>query len=270
MQVYPVNLDPEIRDFTVDRRFMSQFWGGNNQETFPKIAQKFLDVHHMDDFMYLNLNMNPHAPQMPGAPGLFFSSRSNVGNAEWYRSETQRVFSRIDSWKWQYMGQYKMERAAPLTVEEWNRQHHVVVSTWAHKVSKSGYGTRCRAIVHLRHQLGRKPTKAEIGQALQRGNQFKNVTKEQITHALRQGWLTLFVWKMKCVGYDVGFQHDLIERSAGWVPPPPKPPKNQGTPRTGLKRKRKEPLDAVDSDDESADEEPVYIPKGTKTRPIVV
>ncbi len=75
---------------------------------------------------------------------------------------------------------------------------------------------------------------------------------------------------MKCVGYDVGFQHDLVERSAGWVPPPPKPPKNQGIPRTELKRKRKEPLDAVDSNDESADEELVYIPKGTKRRPIVV
>ncbi|KAK0448108.1 hypothetical protein EV421DRAFT_1706184 [Armillaria borealis] len=270
MRVYPVNLDPEIRDFAVDRRFMSQFWGGNTQETFPNIAQKFLDVHHTNDFMYLNLNMNPHAPQMPGAPGLFFSSRSNVGSAEWYRSGTQRVFSRIDSKKWQYMGQYEMERAAPLTVEEWGRQHHAVVSTWAHKVSQSGYGTRYRAIVHLRYQLGRKPTKAEIDQALQRGNQFKNVTKEQITRALRQGWLILSVWKMKCVGYDVGFQHDLVERSAGWVPPPPKPHKNQGTPRTGLKRKRQEPLDAVDSDDESADEELVYIPKGTKTRPIVI
>ncbi len=38
----------------------------------------------------------------------------------------------------------------------------------------------------------------------------------------------------------------------------------------GLKRKRKEPMDTVDSDDESADEELVYLPKGAKRRPIVV
>ncbi|KAK0492801.1 hypothetical protein EDD18DRAFT_1079208 [Armillaria luteobubalina] len=270
MRVYPVDLDPEIRDVTVDRRFMSQFWGGNTQETFPTIAQKFLDIHHMDDFMYLNLNMNPHAPQMPGAPGLFFSSLSDEGDAEWSRSGIHRVFSWIDSGKWQYMGQYTMERAAPLTMEEWSRQHYVVVSTWARKVSESGYGTRCRAVVHLRHRLGRKPTKAESDQALQGGNQYKDVTKEQIAHGLRQGWLILFVWKMKCVGYDVGFQHDLVERSAGWIPPPPKPSRNQGIPRTGLKRKRKEYLDNLHSDDESVDEGAVYLPKGTKTRPIVV
>ncbi|KAK0191648.1 hypothetical protein F5146DRAFT_1138511 [Armillaria mellea] len=97
-----------------------------------------------------------------------------------------------------------------------------------------------------------------------------NVTQGLIAHGLRQGWLTLSVWKMKCVGYDVGFQQDLVERSAGWVPPPPKPPKNQGMPQAGLKRKRKQSLDAVDSEDESADEEQVYIPKGTKSRPIMI
>ncbi|KAK0205880.1 hypothetical protein DFS33DRAFT_1380958 [Desarmillaria ectypa] len=242
MRVYGVHLDPNIRDCAVDRRFMSQFWGGNTQETFPNIAQKSLDIH----------------PQFEHEPACSASA---------WGTWAILFFS---NGKWQYMGQYKMERAAPLTVEEWKKQEHVVVLTWAHKMSKSGYGTRCKVIVHLRHQFGRKPIKSGINHALQGGKRYKNVTKEQMAHALRQGWLVLGVWKMKCVGYDVAFQRDLVERWVDLVPPPPKPAKNQGTPPTGSKRKRKQPLDVVDSDDEFAVEELVYLSKGTKTHPIVV
>ncbi|KAK0455713.1 uncharacterized protein EV420DRAFT_1765366 [Desarmillaria tabescens] len=251
LRVYNVDLDPEIRDVTVDRRFMSQVLGREHPRNLSEYRLK---------------NSSTYTTWMTSwAPGLFFSSRNK---SEW--PKTQRVFSRIDSGKWQYMGQYSMERAAPLTVEEWEKQENIVVSTWAHKISKAGYGTRCRAIVHLRHQLGRKPAKAEIDQALQGGNRYKNVTKEQMAHALRQGWLLLTVWKMKCVGYDVGFQRELVERSADWVLPPPKPAKNQGTPGMGSKRKHNESLNMIDSDDESTIEELIYLPKGTKTRPIVV
>lgn len=90
------------------------------------MAQKFLDVHHMDDFMYLNLNMNPHAPQVPGAPGLFFDADDMVEPVDDSWSKIKRVFSRIDSAQWEYMGQYKMEPVASLTMEEWNEQRNTV------------------------------------------------------------------------------------------------------------------------------------------------
>lgn len=64
--------DRDVRDVVISRLFMSKVYGGNSQETFPRVAQKFLGEHHMDDFMYLNLDMNPHAPQVPGVPGPAF------------------------------------------------------------------------------------------------------------------------------------------------------------------------------------------------------
>ncbi|KAF8173838.1 hypothetical protein K438DRAFT_131217 [Mycena galopus ATCC 62051] len=71
---YPIDLEPDIRDVTVRRDFMTQEYGGNSQETFPTIAEKFWRKTGMRYFMYLNLNFNPRCPEIPGAPGLIFSA----------------------------------------------------------------------------------------------------------------------------------------------------------------------------------------------------
>ncbi|KAK0448079.1 hypothetical protein EV421DRAFT_1706116, partial [Armillaria borealis] len=264
IEFHEVPLDHDVRDVVVDRRFMSKVYGGNPQETFPQVAQKFLREHHMDDFMYLNLNMNPHAPQVPGAPGLFFDADVPVDAL----SKIRRVFSRINSKQWEYMGQYKMEPVASLTTDEWKQQRKTVRLFWASKLSTWKWGIRCRATIHLHEQFGRRPTGREIEEALQGGNRYNNVTKERIAEAFLKGWVTMPVWTMKCVDYDVNFQRELVAKFANWVPPPPSKPKGTGQSCQGTKRKRQEDRAL----DEEEDEKPiaddlVYHPKGTRSRP---
>ncbi|KAK0227035.1 hypothetical protein EDD85DRAFT_890796 [Armillaria nabsnona] len=255
-KLFEVPLDHDVRDVVVTRLFMSNKYGGSPQDTFPRVAQSFLREHHMDDFMYLNLAMNPHAPQVPGAPGLFFDADEPVDEF----SKTRRVFSRIRSAQWEYMGQYKMEPVASLTTEEWNQQRNTVRLVWASRLSTSGWGIHCRAVVHLHEQLGRTPTGREVEEALQGGDQYRNITREQIAEAFLKGWVTMAVWTMKCVDYDVDFQRELVAKYANWIPPPSKP-KGKG------KKRKREEYRTPEEDERPITEDLVYHPKGTRTRP---
>ena len=91
------------------------------QATCPKIGQKKLAQHGKDNFTYLHLDYHQSAPQVPGTPGLFFNSCSGP---DW--PGLQRVFTRIGSNKWQYMGMYEIKSCAPLTKEEWKSQSEKV------------------------------------------------------------------------------------------------------------------------------------------------
>jgi hypothetical protein len=117
--LYPIPLEKARQDFTVTRRFMSTLYGGNTQSTFPTIAKPKLAVHELDDFMYLNLILNPYAPETSGAPGLFFAP-SDWPAEEW--EQVQRVISWLDRSQWQYVGQYQLAPVASLTKEEWAKQ----------------------------------------------------------------------------------------------------------------------------------------------------
>lgn len=90
-------------------------------ETFPKISTKKLVIHGLNDFMYLNLNLNPQAPQFPGAPGLFFDVDSTPGSPpeDVDDGRIHRLFSRLDSAIWAYCGHYKKKQVKSLTKEEW-------------------------------------------------------------------------------------------------------------------------------------------------------
>ena len=46
-------IDQATREVAVSRLFMSKTYGGNMQMTCPTPARNFLDVHGMDDFMFL-------------------------------------------------------------------------------------------------------------------------------------------------------------------------------------------------------------------------
>jgi hypothetical protein len=118
-------VDQVTRETTVTRAFMSSAYGGNMQETFPSPAKKFLDKHGMNDFMFLPSAYQPEAPQMPGAPGLWFCTTAGDD-----LPGTLRVFVKVvlaaGSKKsvYQYQGMYEVHAADPpsLTVQEWRDQ----------------------------------------------------------------------------------------------------------------------------------------------------
>ncbi|KJA21624.1 hypothetical protein HYPSUDRAFT_216177 [Hypholoma sublateritium FD-334 SS-4] len=224
-------LDQATREVVVRRLFISQTYGGSMQETFPKPASKFLDVHGMNDFMFLPTEYQPEAPLLPGAPGLWFCSDPYYDRFE----EMQRVFVKVvpvvGSKKsvYQYMGMYKLRSAAPayLTVAEYAAQTPQFRKKWAKGIIEKDWGLPVTARILLRRELGREPTYQEVEYAVKsRPTQCKGVPIEEIMAAFLQGKERMYIWTMKCVGYDNDFQRELSEEYPVWQPPPPKP-KNQ-------------------------------------------
>ena len=111
-------LDQATREATVSRTFMSKTYGGSEQRTYPSIRAEFLALHGMNDFMYLNKTFQSAAPELPGAPGLFYCPIEH--DTTW----TRRVLVRLRPGIWQYLGQYRMQRShIPfLTKEEWRAE----------------------------------------------------------------------------------------------------------------------------------------------------
>ena len=121
-------LPQATREVAVSRLFVSTTYGGNMQATFPSPARKFLDVHGMDDFMFLPTEYQPEAPLLPGAPGLWFCI--DPGYASDLFEKMRRVFVKVvpvvgsKASVYQFMGMYELRPAVPpyLTVEEYAAQ----------------------------------------------------------------------------------------------------------------------------------------------------
>ena len=99
----------------VSRYFFAQRFGGSFVDTFPRPSAKMLKKHGINDWAFLSLLYNPHAPQVPGAPGLFYVIGDTHAEAPW----TKRIFVRLDDDKWLYVGQYAFTPVASLTVAEY-------------------------------------------------------------------------------------------------------------------------------------------------------
>ncbi|KAJ7499695.1 hypothetical protein FB451DRAFT_1014745, partial [Mycena latifolia] len=300
---YPIDLEKDILDVTVRRDFMGKEYGGNPQETYPKIAPAFVEKTGMKYFMYLNLLYNPHCPEIPGAPGLLFDAdfpsdsddSDSESDSDDDEDKSETLFSRLGSGIWQYQGQYVKAPVAPLTLDEWKQQSPAVRRTWAKQLSIKGWGRSIRADIALRRQLGRKPTKAETKIALKSKDNFFNVTPKEISSAFNRGEVIIVVSTLQCVGYKTDFQRDLAAKMPFFVPKPrkqttKKPASNRKGRNTavnqgrvtstsrGQKRKRREPESSSEEEDdddyaESEEEEPsenIYRSLGTRSRPIRV
>ncbi|KIP07555.1 hypothetical protein PHLGIDRAFT_414708 [Phlebiopsis gigantea 11061_1 CR5-6] len=106
-ELYPVE-DSVNKHFLFSRYFFSQRFGGSFVKTFPKPSAKMLERHGIDDLGFFSLLYNPHAPQVPGAPGLIYSCQDTVGELQ-----SRRMFVRLDDEQWLYVGRHTFT-AAPL------------------------------------------------------------------------------------------------------------------------------------------------------------
>lgn len=115
LDVFPVDLEDEIKMATVTRIWMSDTYGGNPQAGCPSINTKKFK-HGMNDFTYMTYEFNPHAPQMPGAPGLNFG----MWEGETGLRKRRRVIMRTNQPRWLHMGFYDSYPSTPLTKHEWS------------------------------------------------------------------------------------------------------------------------------------------------------
>ncbi|KAH0833093.1 hypothetical protein J3R83DRAFT_12085 [Lanmaoa asiatica] len=197
--MFDLKVPSDILDTTTTRDVTTRIWGGCRLATFPKIGRRF--THGLDDFMYTSLLYNPHAPHWPGSPGLIFKFRDD--GQEW--PKIMRLIVRLRDNAWQYMGQYKLTAAHPLTLDEWNAQSFKVKRRWAVKLSKRKMDGGLKAKIVLRKRLGRDPTPQEI---LNSSGRFR-ASADEILQACDEGRAVVRVWCMKCVGYDVDFQRRI-------------------------------------------------------------
>ncbi|KAJ3513373.1 hypothetical protein NLJ89_g2990 [Agrocybe chaxingu] len=219
---YEVLLDKGIQEFTVSRDFMSSVYGGSMQATCPKISDTRFRAHGYNMFTYLHEEYHPHAPRFAGGPGLFLCT---AGGEDW--GGLQRVFTRILSNRWQYMGQYEIKSAKSLTPEEWRQQDQKVRQTWGNEICRQRWGSSVCARILGRRELGRNPTNKEMDEIYESGR-YKRITPQEVLAAYDSGEERLGVWTMKCVDYDTEFQLELYERFPAWVPAPRKPRKKKG------------------------------------------
>ncbi|TFK65834.1 hypothetical protein BDN72DRAFT_772867 [Pluteus cervinus] len=264
--LFPVPLDKHAQDDAFSRHFIQSIYGGNIQQTSPTIIEKYYQKTGIRDFLYLNLLFHPHAPEVPGAPGMYFSiGRYPAG--EW--DELMTLFTRLDSNIWGYMGLYQMTPAPSLTKEEWREQSEKMQNTWANAICKDSWGDRVRARILCRKQLGRVSTQEEEDEAYA-DKTFMTVKPEEVRQAFLNGEELLRVWTMKCVGYNPDLQLNLIENFKTWVPkkrakgtkkskPRGKKSGRGGGSTTGRKRKRQEPESEPETDDEGADQDVVVL-----------
>ena len=115
---YPVPLPKEVAEYRLHRGYISHLYGGNTQETGPTPAADKLEWHGLADWIFLTLDLNPHAPTRPGHSGLFF--KSYKADRDW--DEIRRTFIRVAPGRWVYMGQYKYEAGVSLTTDTWEQQ----------------------------------------------------------------------------------------------------------------------------------------------------
>jgi len=208
---FKINLSRAELNVMVTRKFMSSVYGGSSEGTFPPIGKEKLAEHGMNDFMYLHLDYQPCAPQVPGKCGLWFSTGSRRGNLE----GVYRVITRdLRRSQWQYMGQYHIKPAKSLTKEEWVSQDDKVrrfflaegdrvtlliqfwllvvclqvKNTWATKICCKKWGRFVRARIEFRKstEFDRAPTDEEVDFILESGL-WQNTTTEDVKAAFNSG-----------------------------------------------------------------------------------
>ncbi|KAJ7721343.1 hypothetical protein DFH07DRAFT_784140 [Mycena maculata] len=299
--MYPIDLEREVLEVTMRRDFISKNYGGNTQWTFPKIKPETAVRTGKARFMFPNLSYNPHCPEMPGAPGLFFDAYyplpgdDSKGQAP---SGAYTLIIRLDSGSWSYLGEYEKKPAPDLTMEEWKQQSRKAV-----QLLQKSWGLSISACVRLKKRLGRQPTQNEVKAAVKTAAAAKksaekskekyvpeDLTVADISKALDTGEVVISVSTLKCIGYDADFQKDLVAKKPFFVPPRKKVQSKKGKekkPQTkhgvgsaprGQKRKREESVsdneDDCFGDDEDgfpdSEDEVVHRPQGTRSRPIIL
>ncbi|KAF8173809.1 hypothetical protein K438DRAFT_130287 [Mycena galopus ATCC 62051] len=216
-------------------------YGGNSQAAFPAIAEEWYTKTGHRYFMYPNLVLNPDAPMVPGAPGLFLDATGRPARectVEW-TANTYKVLTRLGTNDNLYMGEYVIQAADSLTQAEWTDQTPTMRNRWCRQLAKKDWGRITRTRIGLREQLGHDPTFEEVHAALATNQKYFYVNAIDIADAFESGKEKLAVWTMKCVGYDHQFQRDLVQQITGWVPPPPSSPlKRSGRSQRGKSKSK--------------------------------
>lgn len=151
MKPYAVTIAELERSVTVSREFMNSVFGGGTRKSFVKVRLEKFKEHGYNDFAYLTTEVDSLAPSLAGLPGLFFSTREAFDHEYtpvWMKEPyIFRVFTRLESSRWLYQGQYKFAHCKTLTAKEWGEQGEKVVSSMHYLyMYQNTWKIRCRIL----------------------------------------------------------------------------------------------------------------------------
>ncbi|KZT10770.1 uncharacterized protein LAESUDRAFT_755443 [Laetiporus sulphureus 93-53] len=206
LTVYPVTLDPFIRNKVARRGFFDKHFGGD-QHRFCTSPDQAKFNHGYRNFMFPDLLMNPHIPQRPGEPGLLCRATTEK---EWLPGDVKVIIGLGDA-KYLYVGEYVLSPAAPLSKQEFRDMPIRMKWLWAEYVFTSK-NVRVRVILR-RQNDHREPPPAEVERAVKdKENDYTDVTHDEIIQAFERGDETIHIWGLKCVGYDERFQREIARK----------------------------------------------------------
>ncbi|KAJ3726944.1 hypothetical protein C8R42DRAFT_658158 [Lentinula raphanica] len=287
MKTFTVTLPLAERSVTVSREFMNWKFGGGTQRSLATIREERVKEHGYNDFLYLTKEVEPLAPSIPGQPGLFFSTSKDYTPCWMEEPFVFRVFIRLTTGCWLYQGQYKFAHCKTLTATEWSEQGEKVKNTWAYKLARHQWGLDVRGRISFREQFGRDPSGTELRGLVAEETMmtktkeaFPNITKEKILSEFDAGNERMVIWKMECVQYDEEFQRriaaeykewEVNHRSSGSNGKKRKPsPAAPSSRKSNVRQRYGSDLSEQNRRETRSEVEVRYVPRGTKSRPLVV
>ncbi|KAI0640596.1 hypothetical protein C8Q79DRAFT_445861 [Trametes meyenii] len=252
---YPIPLPKDVAEFPLRRDYITSLYGGSMQATYPQPSEELLEWHGIDDWMFLSMDFNPHAPTKPGCSGIAFDCTDTP--------MTRRLFVRLAPAQWVYMGQYRVELGKDLTSEAFRQQKPNVRKAWAKSMLRQSYGTCIR--VWLRREKGAdyKITKDDREEGMVRIKEIRaSLTEEEIMAAFDCGEEIMTTQTLTCIGYDKEFIQVLVRNANLFVPPERKAKKG-----TGSKRKPIEAHSDTESNQSEVPERPEKRRTTAKSKP---
>ncbi|KAH8113406.1 hypothetical protein DFH11DRAFT_1601819 [Phellopilus nigrolimitatus] len=133
----------------VNRDFLSNVFGGSKVGAYPTPALDKVKMHNIKCFLCPNLDFNPRAAQMPGAPGLMFhfgtrllkrGDRLIIPNIMEKTKGVHPTFPGIGTSKWLYVGHYRLIDGRALSPQEFCQQTQAVGYDGRYRTKNIGLG----------------------------------------------------------------------------------------------------------------------------------
>ncbi|KAI0811119.1 hypothetical protein BC629DRAFT_1031883 [Irpex lacteus] len=201
-----------MRTFTVRRTWMSTNLGGSSRKMIGAPSDQKRARHGYPHFLYLSSKYHPDSPKSQGVPGVFYSI---CDFQEGYPAETRVFVNLSQDGDYYYMGNYKVQQAAPLTSYEWSLVPARIRTAWTTVMSTALWAREIRIRITLRMQLapGEELGMAAIEAASAQRDKYLGVTAQQIHQAIVDGQERIYVWCLKPVEYD----EEFLDKLMGWV-----------------------------------------------------
>ncbi|KAG8927427.1 hypothetical protein FRC02_008221 [Tulasnella sp. 418] len=209
-------VDAQLLHRSFRRAKLTKILGGNPMTIFSRANELFCRIHQTPLIFYPELGWNPHAPRIPGAPGVLL-----IGIGKEIERESGPLFVKLGTEAlWTYMGHYEYMPSEPLTKEEFAALSEEAKQTICDDHACRSWAKPFIAQLHFQKKYGRLGNRNELEEVIKqmRGiagkwrylNQVIDV--DDVRQAFANGQRRLSSAVVNCIRYDLTFLEMIIER----------------------------------------------------------